>query len=86
MRETCPTPDSNCPLKKCFGDTHHLYYPASWYKGIVELAFRNLPENKEFLCRREHNERHATEEPPEKPSREFMLNAIQRAKEARYGN
>ena len=82
-RESCPTPDSNCPLKKCFGDVHHLYYPANQYRRPIEQEFRNLPENKEFLCRREHNERYATEQPPIKPSLDFMRNAINRAKEKR---
>jgi hypothetical protein len=40
------------------------------------MAFRNLPDEKEQLPRCVHDEKHATESPPERPSRAFMLQAI----------
>ena len=45
----------------------------------VEREYRELPEHKVQLCRAEHDELHATQEPPEKPSRNEMLQAIARA-------
>lgn len=72
--------DESCPLSQtkrgCFRDTHHLYFPRFLYTTELEKEFRELPENKVELCRREHNEIHATTEPPEKPSRQQMLAAV----------
>jgi len=78
MIRECPTPQEGCPYAEqgCFSDTHHLFYPRRDYRRGVEKRFRELPENKEQICRWEHDERHATELPPEKPSREEMLRAI----------
>lgn len=78
MRGECPRENVDCPLyyEGCFTDVHHLYFPRRSYKSRVEKDFRNLPDNKEVLCRDEHNERHATELPPLKPTREEMLGAI----------
>ncbi len=78
VRGECPRENVDCPLyfEGCFTDLHHLYFPRRDYKTNVEKQFRNLPENKEQLCRAEHNERHATEPPPLKPSRDEMLGAI----------
>lgn len=80
MRKGCPTPDSSCPLKKCFGDVHHEYYPSSQYRRPIEKEFRNLPENKEFICRAVHNEIHATQQAPDKPTLDFMREAIRRSR------
>ena len=60
----------------CVSNTHHTYYPKRRYTTAVEKEFRNLPENKEQMCMAEHLELHATERPPQKPSREIMLQAI----------
>jgi hypothetical protein len=62
----------------CFEDTHHDFYPASEYSQGVANVFRELPENKRRLCRAIHNSIHAEEEPPVKPDRAFMLQAIAR--------
>lgn len=61
---------------ECFTDVHHLYYPRSDYRAGVEKAFREMPENKVILPRCEHNETHAAQLKPDKPSREFMFNAL----------
>lgn len=65
-----------CPLRRHFSDLHHTYYPRSEYRTKVEKEFRELPENKVQLCRNEHQEIHATEPDPVKPSREYMIAAI----------
>lgn len=83
MRGECsPEQQLACPLREHFTDLHHTYYPASDYRSRVERQFRQLPENKEQLCRNEHNEIHAQEPEAIKPPRDFMLNAIRAAQEA----
>jgi len=76
----CPNRNEGCPLyetkRGCFADTHHKWFFSRWYRTAVEKDFRELPENKEQLCRAEHEEIHATQPPPEKPSREQMIIAI----------
>lgn len=65
-----------CPLKKHFSDSHHLYYPSSDYQTRVEKDYRELPHHKVQLCRNEHQEIHASQEPPTKPDRAEMVRAI----------
>ena len=65
-----------------YKDTHHIFWPAGFYKTAIEKAFRELPENKVEMCRAEHDNIHASEEPPAKPGREFMINALHRARGA----
>lgn len=83
----CPSPQTDCKYallpEGCFSDEHHLYYPKRRYCGKMAIEFRELPENKEQLCRREHDERHATEPIPIKPSVEVMKAAIAASKAAR---
>ena len=78
MKGECPNPRPDCPYAQqgCFSDEHHLYFPRVDYRDIMASEFRNLPENKEQICRREHDERHAVEQPPERPPREQMLGAL----------
>ena len=79
MKGECPNPRPDCKyaeLGGCFSDTHHLFYPRRSYRSRVEQDFRELPENKVQICREEHDERHATEPIPKKPSREVMLGMI----------
>ena len=76
MKGECPSPQPDCKYAErggCFSDTHHLFYPKRAYKTEVEQEFRELPENKVQICRREHDERHATERTPDKPSRKAMV-------------
>lgn len=78
-RGECPSPQDDCPYMErggCFSDEHHLYFPRVDYRDIMGSEFRNLPENKEQICRWEHEERHATQDPPERPPREVMLGAL----------
>jgi len=79
MRGECPNPKPDCKYADkggCFSDVHHQYYPRRAYVRSEEKEFRELPDHKEVLCRAEHDELHATEFPPPKPSREVMLGAI----------
>lgn len=79
MKGECPNPRPDCKyaeLGGCFSDTHHLFYPRRSYTSKTEKAFRELPDNKEQLCRAEHDELHATERPPLKPSSAEILAAL----------
>lgn len=80
----CPDPNGtpDCPLfyspGSCRTNIHHEFFPANDYKTPLERAFRDLPENKSEMCLRLHREVHSTEQPPDKPSGEVMLEAITR--------
>lgn len=79
-RTPCPKQNRECPLfdtkAGCFADKHHIFWPAHYYRTPLEKDFRELPQNKELTCRDEHNEIHATEYPPKKPSTQEMIQAI----------
>lgn len=77
--EGCPFESPSCKYFDgvgCFTDRHHVFYPRTDYRSPVEKSFRNLPENVVDLPRCEHDELHATEEPPLKPSLEVMREAV----------
>lgn len=78
VHNECPEPQPECKYftTGCFADIDHVYFPACDYTTPVEKRFRQLPVNKRVLCRMLHEARHATESPPLKPSREFMLGVI----------
>lgn len=73
-QETCPLAETKMG---CRTDVHHLYYDRKWYTSTVEKEFRELPENKIKMCRADHEELHATEWPPEKPSPAEMRDTIE---------
>jgi len=77
MRGECPNPQPDCKYagQGCFSDTHHLQWPSTLYKDALGKTFRELPVNKEQLCRQEHDERHQ-DSPPPRPPREIMTAAI----------
>lgn len=77
MRTPCFENRESCPYQYsgCFSDTHHQAWPASDYTSPLERTFRELPENKEQVCRDIHDEYHL-EEPPEKPSVPEMMGAV----------
>lgn len=79
MRKPCPSENEACKYYAseggCYVDTHHTYWPRRSYTTQIEKEFRRLPENQELLCRVEHEEAH-TERPPEKPTRDEMIQAI----------
>lgn len=75
-------PNRECRIRDtigCFEDIDHEYWPSRQYRTPLEKEFRELPENKRQICRDLHNERHATESPPEKPSRREMISAVQQS-------
>lgn len=82
----CPFANEACPQSKnkrgCYQDTHHESWPARNYRSDVEQSFRELPENKIELCRQVHNDLHATEPIPIKPSVEVMRHAIAESRAA----
>jgi hypothetical protein len=77
----CPNASPECKYFKskhgCRTNIDHYYWPARDYTTPIEKEFRELPENKDEKCMAEHDERHRTERPPQKPSRDEMLLAIQ---------
>lgn len=79
-RRACPFESSDCKYFNsstgCFQDTHHLMYPRADYRSRVEKEFRDLPENKVDICRQMHDECHAFDEIPVKPSMDVMRHAI----------
>ena len=78
-KEDCRTPNPECKYYEtdyCLQSLHHVYWPRRNYTTPLEKRFRNLPENKELLPRCEHDELHATTEPPEKPSHAFMESVV----------
>lgn len=60
----------------CYIDEHHLFWPRRKYRDKTSRDFKNLPDNKVDLCRQVHDDIHATEQPPKKPSRNEMLGAL----------
>jgi hypothetical protein len=80
VRGECPSPQDDCPYADreggCYSDIDHEYYPAIDYSDIMGSEFRELPENKQQICRWEHEQKHAHELPPTKPPREYMLGRI----------
>lgn len=72
----CYTAQPDCKYApRCFSDTHHIY-PRSMCDTTLKRMFSELPDNKEQLCRVEHELRHRNDDPPEFPSTEAMLGAI----------
>ena len=84
MRDWCQKENPDCKYFStgvgCFSDTHHEWWPKSDYNSYAEKTFRDLAENKEQLCRQEHDDLHAEEDPPPKPPIDFMWAAIHRAR------
>ena len=77
----CPNPQPDCKYApSCYGDSHHEVWPRRDYKTGVEKRYRRLGVNIVQLCRSEHEEIHAGP-PPEKPSRDEMLQAINEARD-----
>lgn len=64
--------------EQCLLTIHHEFYPRRDYRTKIEKQFRELVINKTMLPRCEHDNLHATQTPPEKPSRDEMLVAISR--------
>ena len=68
-------PNTPCKLRDtigCFEDIHHKAYPKSEYRTALEKKFRNHIMNKVLMCRQIHNDIHAQNLPPKKPTPEEM--------------
>ena len=69
-------PTMECPYRLrnggCHEDTHHQFYPDNQYHGTLERTFKNLPRFMIEVCRRLHDDIHATEPTPVKPDRDYM--------------
>lgn len=79
MNERVPceqSPDCKYFEVGCWEDIHHLFYPRGDYDTPLEHKFRNLPENKQQICRYEHERIHFEQLPPTKPSFEVMEHAV----------
>lgn len=77
MKRDCPSASPECYYApNCYSDLHHQYWYSYDYKTPLEKKFRELPQNKEQICRAEHDEIHATQEPPVKPSIDEMVDTI----------
>lgn len=61
----------------CHMSRHHAFWPRNIYRKEIDREFRNLDENKVYICRQQHDDIHL-EEPPEKPCRDDMLRALGR--------
>ena len=70
-----------CRYPEPYQDNHHIYWPKREYQGSVERRFRNLGCHVVNICRCKHDEIHGIEAPPDKPSTETMIDAIERSGE-----
>lgn len=71
----------SCPFQpRCASNEHHTYYPSTEYTTPIENRFRNLGANLVQLCMYEHVQEHRYD-PPEKPSKEEMIRAIEESGE-----
>jgi hypothetical protein len=79
MAEACSQPNPDCKYfdtPECLVTRHHNYFPSTDYQTPVERAFRNLPHNSTMMQRCDHDEFHATNEPPEKPPLQEMARVV----------
>jgi len=77
-KEQCPNPQPDCKYSpRCFSDTHHIYGRGRGM-GKIATTFCELPENKQQICRQEHDEINATYVHLPLPDLDFMKDAIER--------
>ena len=77
MKRFCPKANEACKLApKCYSDKHHPDYPAFQYKTSLERQYREIRAIGNYMCRAEHDELHATQIAPEKPSVPNMVNYL----------
>ena len=82
-------PNAECKLRYtigCFEDLHHEAYPKSAYRTKLEKKFRQHVMNKVVICRNLHNDGHAQNLPPKKPSPGEMKKLMEEYDEQRFGN
>lgn len=85
-RGECPTPIEErgaCPVLAkegaCYSDRDHIVPQRYRFMGLLVRKYIYTPENKQQICRWEHEEKTLTESPDLIPDEEFMLNAVHRA-------
>lgn len=76
MKTECPNPRPDCKYydKGCFSDTDHIV-PRRLGKCALSKAYINLPENKQQMCRSEHDEKSKQGDEP-LPTRTEMRQAV----------
>lgn len=80
MKGECPNPDPTCKWAErggCFSDTDHIV-PRRLATTALSAAYIDLQENKQQLCRREHEDKTAAGDEP-LPDTETMRQAIVKA-------
>jgi hypothetical protein len=71
--ERCPKENPDCRYyPSCYADEHHFYWPKKRYKGDLAKKFRNHPDNREVICRQDHDDIHSKRNPPPKPTAQEM--------------
>ena len=80
MRTECPEPNKEgCPYApSCYADTDHIVPQRLATDALSSFYIKQLPENKQQLCRYEHDLKCKAGDNP-LPSRDFMINAIRTA-------
>lgn len=74
--ERCPEPLRGCKYPEPYSDDHHIWWPRTEFTTPTEKKFRNLECNiVRGICRCLHDLEHL-KDPPEKPSTEFMRQAV----------
>jgi len=66
---------------ECFEDIHHEAFPKSAYRDGLEKRFREHVLNKVLICRAVHDDIHAQNLIPQKPSPEQMIQFMARKKD-----
>lgn len=82
MKTPCPQAGAEgCPWAErpggCFADTDHIVAQKFRYMGLLVSKYIDTPDNKEQLCRWEHDNK--DDYAVELPSEEFMLQAVHAA-------
>ena len=81
MRGECNEQRPDCIYAPdCWSNTHHKYWPAHKYRKNIPREFRELPENKEQMCRYAHYILHLEQDAPPMPSIQEMKVAIRESR------
>lgn len=84
-RDFCPEESPNCRYfntpSGCYSDVHHTFGQArAKALGHIARTFGLLQQNTEQVCRAEHDEIHASNDFPEFPTTDVMLQTIEAAR------
>lgn len=83
-RTACPNANRvGCPVAErkggCFADTDHIVPQRYKRMSLLVRKYIVTPENKQQICRWEHEEKTTHESPALIPDEAFMLDAVRRA-------